>query len=256
MRSGRSSTGSFRSRRWSRRTCSRRGRSTGSDASPAELAEALVGLGAPAALVTGGHGEESADHLFDGTEHHEIPFERRDVAATHGAGCTHSATLAALLARGLSLLDAARGAAAAASQRGRAGTRRDRRRRRAGRRAGSRGAMSVSPGSDAARAARAEAARPPDHELRRHERDGQRDARARRAAGDGARPGGGRGDGRLRVGARPQHRHALGALDRGDADRGRRRERARDPGRARSGRRRRDRPTARTRRGGSSTRCA
>lgn len=83
--------------------------------SEAELAEALVGLGAPAALVTGGHAEESADHLFDGREHHEIPFERRDVAATHGAGCTHSATLAGLLARGLSLVDAARGAAAAAS---------------------------------------------------------------------------------------------------------------------------------------------
>ncbi|TML52299.1 MAG: bifunctional hydroxymethylpyrimidine kinase/phosphomethylpyrimidine kinase [Actinobacteria bacterium] len=82
----------------------------------AELAEALVGLGAPAALVTGGHGEEPADHLFDGTEHHEIPFERREVAATHGSGCTHSATLAALLARGLSLTDAARGAAAAASR--------------------------------------------------------------------------------------------------------------------------------------------
>ena len=89
---------------------------TASDGPPGELAEAIVGLGAPAALVTGGHGEEPADHLFDGTEHHEIPFERRDVAATHGAGCTHSATLAALLARGLSLLDAARGAAAAASR--------------------------------------------------------------------------------------------------------------------------------------------
>jgi hydroxymethylpyrimidine/phosphomethylpyrimidine kinase len=89
---------------------------TASDGPPDELAEAIVGLGAPAALVTGGHGEEPVDHLFDGTEHHEIPFERRDVAATHGAGCTHSATLAALLARGLSLLDAARGAAAAASR--------------------------------------------------------------------------------------------------------------------------------------------
>jgi hydroxymethylpyrimidine/phosphomethylpyrimidine kinase len=88
---------------------------TGSGAAPAELAEALVGLGAPAALVTGGHGEESADHLFDGREHHEIPFERRQDAATHGSGCTHSATLAALLARGLSLVDAAHGAAAAAS---------------------------------------------------------------------------------------------------------------------------------------------
>ena len=89
---------------------------TGLDAAPAELAEALVELGAPAALVTGGHGEESADHLFDGREHLEIPFERHDVAATHGAGCTHSATLAALLAQGLSLADAARGAATAAAR--------------------------------------------------------------------------------------------------------------------------------------------
>jgi hydroxymethylpyrimidine/phosphomethylpyrimidine kinase len=86
------------------------------DAEPRELAEALVELGAPAALVTGGHAEKSVDHLFDGTEHHEIPVERHDVAATHGAGCTHSATLAALLARGLPLLDAARGAAEAASR--------------------------------------------------------------------------------------------------------------------------------------------
>jgi len=89
---------------------------TGSDGPPGELAEALVGLGAPAALVTGGHADEPADHLFDGREHHEIAFERSDVSATHGAGCTQSATLAALLARGLSLVEAARGAAAAASR--------------------------------------------------------------------------------------------------------------------------------------------
>ena len=89
---------------------------TGSDAPPAELAEALVRLGAAAAVVTGGHGDVPVDCLFDGKEHHEIPFERRDVAATHGAGCTHSATLAALLARGLPLVEAARGAAAAASR--------------------------------------------------------------------------------------------------------------------------------------------
>ena len=80
------------------------------------LAERLVELGAPAALVTGGHGETAIDHLFDGHEHHELPVERHEVRATHGAGCTHSATLAALLARGLPLLDAARGAAAAASE--------------------------------------------------------------------------------------------------------------------------------------------
>jgi hydroxymethylpyrimidine/phosphomethylpyrimidine kinase len=89
---------------------------TSSESAPPELAEALVGLGAPAVVVTGGHGDEPVDHLFDGTAHQEIEFERRDVAATHGAGCTHSATLAALLARGFSLAEAARGAAAAASR--------------------------------------------------------------------------------------------------------------------------------------------
>jgi hydroxymethylpyrimidine/phosphomethylpyrimidine kinase len=83
-------------------------------ASRAELAERLVELGAPAAIVTGGHGD-AIDHLFDGVRHVEIPVERLGVAATHGAGCTHSATLAALLARGLSLEDAARGAARAAT---------------------------------------------------------------------------------------------------------------------------------------------
>ena len=80
-----------------------------------ELAARLVELGAPAAIVTGGHGEP-VDHLFDGERHVEIPVERHRVRATHGAGCTHSATLAALLARGLSLEDAARGAAEAASR--------------------------------------------------------------------------------------------------------------------------------------------
>jgi hydroxymethylpyrimidine/phosphomethylpyrimidine kinase len=80
-----------------------------------ELAERLVELGAGAALVTGGHGDTAVDHLFDGRDHLELPVERYDVAATHGAGCTHSATLAALLARGYSLPEAARGASAAAS---------------------------------------------------------------------------------------------------------------------------------------------
>jgi hydroxymethylpyrimidine/phosphomethylpyrimidine kinase len=80
-----------------------------------ELAEALHALGAPAAIVTGGHGADAVDHLFDGDEHVEIPVPRHAVAATHGAGCTHSATLAALLARGHPLADAARGAARAAS---------------------------------------------------------------------------------------------------------------------------------------------
>jgi hydroxymethylpyrimidine/phosphomethylpyrimidine kinase len=80
-----------------------------------ELAERIHARGAAAVIVTGGHGVEAVDHLFDGREHVEIAVERHDRPATHGAGCTHSATLAALLARGESLADAARGAAQTAA---------------------------------------------------------------------------------------------------------------------------------------------
>ena len=59
----------------------------------AALAERLVAMGARAALVTGGHGAEPVDHLFDGSRHMAIPVARHGVAATHGAGCTHSAAL-------------------------------------------------------------------------------------------------------------------------------------------------------------------
>jgi hydroxymethylpyrimidine/phosphomethylpyrimidine kinase len=89
---------------------------TGLDAPRRDLAERLHELGALAAIVTGGHGDDAVDHLFDGSEHVEIPVTRHDVAATHGAGCTHSATLTALLAEGASLVEAARGAAAAAGR--------------------------------------------------------------------------------------------------------------------------------------------
>src|SRR3954454_5669053 len=74
-----------------------------------ELAERIHALGAAAVIVTGGHGEP-VDHFFDGREHLEIPIERYDAGATHGAGCTHSATLCAGLARGLALTDAAENA--------------------------------------------------------------------------------------------------------------------------------------------------
>jgi hydroxymethylpyrimidine/phosphomethylpyrimidine kinase len=84
---------------------------TGVHASRRELAERIHVLGAPAVVVTGGHGDDAVDHLFDGRTHTEIPVERHDVPATHGAGCTHSATLAAGLARGLSLEEASREAA-------------------------------------------------------------------------------------------------------------------------------------------------
>jgi hydroxymethylpyrimidine/phosphomethylpyrimidine kinase len=80
-----------------------------------ELAEWIHELGAATVIVTGGHGPEPVDHLFDGERHVEIPVDRYDVRATHGAGCTHSATLAAELAKGQPLEDAARQAAAVAT---------------------------------------------------------------------------------------------------------------------------------------------
>ena len=88
----------------------------GGPGSRRELAERIHDRGARAVLVTGGHGDTPVDHLFDGERHVEIPVNRHDVAATHGAGCTHSATLAAGLARGLSLEEAAREAARVASE--------------------------------------------------------------------------------------------------------------------------------------------
>lgn len=84
-------------------------------ASRRELAKRLVEMGAPAVVVTGGHGPEPVDHLFDGAAHVEIRVPRHAPGATHGAGCTHSATLAARLALGDSLEQAARAAATAAA---------------------------------------------------------------------------------------------------------------------------------------------
>jgi hydroxymethylpyrimidine/phosphomethylpyrimidine kinase len=83
----------------------------GRQGSKRELAEAIVELGAPAVIVTGGHGEVPVDHLFDGREHYEFPVPRHERRTTHGAGCTHSALIAGLLARGDGLVDAARTAA-------------------------------------------------------------------------------------------------------------------------------------------------
>ena len=93
------------------------------EANREELAEAIHALGAPAVVVTGGHGIDAVDWLFDGERHIPIPVERYGEETTHGAGCTHSAALAALLARGESLEDAARGAAELATEAVRAGYR-------------------------------------------------------------------------------------------------------------------------------------
>ena len=91
------------------------------DADRGELAAAVHELDARAVVVTGGHGVDAVDWLFDGEQHVPIPVERHGVEATHGAGCTHSASLTAFLARGEGLEEAARSAAAVATEAVRSG---------------------------------------------------------------------------------------------------------------------------------------
>jgi hydroxymethylpyrimidine/phosphomethylpyrimidine kinase len=80
----------------------------GEDASPEELARAVQALGPDAVVVTGGHGAEHFDLFFDGDEAVAIEGPWHEGGAAHGSGCTHSATLAAMLAKGASPLEAAR----------------------------------------------------------------------------------------------------------------------------------------------------
>ena len=96
--------------------CALAGLPYSADADRRTLAERIQALGPSAVIVTGGHGAEAVDWLFDGDEHVPIPVARYGEETTHGAGCTHSATLAALLARGEALEDAARAAADIAAE--------------------------------------------------------------------------------------------------------------------------------------------
>lgn len=88
----------------------------GKEATQAELARALVEMGAKAAVVTGGHSEAVVDVFCDGSEVVEIPGERHPDGAAHGSGCTHSSSLAAFLALERDPLSAARGAREITSQ--------------------------------------------------------------------------------------------------------------------------------------------
>jgi hydroxymethylpyrimidine/phosphomethylpyrimidine kinase len=83
----------------------------GSDGDRRELAARIAAHGAKAVLITGGD-RSGSDLLFDGTDYHEIPVAWVSGTATHGTGCTHSATLTAELAWGTPLLEAAHRAAA------------------------------------------------------------------------------------------------------------------------------------------------
>jgi len=68
----------------------------------AEAGERLVGMGAGAALVKGGHvpGDEVVDVLVTADRVRTITHPRVDTEATHGSGCTLSAAIATRLAHG------------------------------------------------------------------------------------------------------------------------------------------------------------
>lgn len=77
-------------------------------ASMREAARAIAGLGARNVLVKGGHlaGETALDILFSAGVFHEFASPRIETVHTHGTGCSYSAAITALLARGLPLEDA------------------------------------------------------------------------------------------------------------------------------------------------------
>jgi hydroxymethylpyrimidine/phosphomethylpyrimidine kinase len=78
-----------------------------------ELARTLLTLGPAAVVITGGHREHTTDVLLqaDGDQQLvQIAGERHAGGAAHGSGCTHSSLLAAHLALGHTMLQAARAA--------------------------------------------------------------------------------------------------------------------------------------------------
>lgn len=77
-----------------------------------EAARAIQEMGAAAVIITGGHptghqGSEVVDLLFDGHAFHEFRAARIDSLHTHGTGCTYASAVAAGLALGQTLADAA-----------------------------------------------------------------------------------------------------------------------------------------------------
>lgn len=73
-----------------------------------EAARVLAGMGARNVLVKGGHlaGETALDILYCDGSFHEFPSPRVNTVHTHGTGCSYSAAITALLARGSALPEA------------------------------------------------------------------------------------------------------------------------------------------------------
>lgn len=106
------------------------GRRIGSPEDARDAARRIHEMGAAAVIITGGHGMEQGsglgpqtsglrplasgqaviDLLFDGHGFHEFRAPRIDSLHTHGTGCTYASAVAASLALGHSLPDAARAA--------------------------------------------------------------------------------------------------------------------------------------------------
>jgi hydroxymethylpyrimidine/phosphomethylpyrimidine kinase len=88
----------------------------GEGAGQVELGEAVLALGSGAVVVTGGHTEDGADLLVEPAGALRMEGPRYPPGASHGSGCTHSSALAAFLARGFELADAARWAKETAAE--------------------------------------------------------------------------------------------------------------------------------------------
>lgn len=74
-----------------------------------DAARQLVAGGAPAVVVKGGHAVDKAtDVFYDGTQMTLLHGEVVPTPNTHGTGCTFSAAICALLARGVPLPEAVR----------------------------------------------------------------------------------------------------------------------------------------------------
>ena len=72
-----------------------------------EAAQALVGMGARAVVVKGGHLKgPPTDILYDGEEFRAYTSRRIETTSTHGTGCTFASAIAANLAKGLPLRQA------------------------------------------------------------------------------------------------------------------------------------------------------
>jgi hydroxymethylpyrimidine/phosphomethylpyrimidine kinase len=72
-----------------------------------DAARKLVEMGARAVIVKGGHMERAVDVVFDGTDMVPLAGEKLADGQLHGTGCTFAAALAAHLAAGRSLVEAA-----------------------------------------------------------------------------------------------------------------------------------------------------